>query len=251
VDYERQVALYETAMLASDEDFSSPEAQARRRQMREQILNWMIEQELIEQAAARMGIVITDEQVDAELAQAIENSGGEAVFQQWLEQNGLTREEAWQELRAELLGAAVSEQITASVPETGEQVHARHIQVDTRAEAERLLAQLQAGEDFGALARAYSQDEHTREQGGDLGFFPQGVLTAREVEEAAFNLQPGQISGIVESAMGYHIVQVLEREPNVPLGEESLRYLREQALAEWKESLWAEANIERFVEQGP
>ncbi len=251
VDYERQVAQYEVAMNAAGEDLSSPEGQARLLQAREQILNWMIEQVLIEQTAAQQGIVVTDEDVETELARTIENGGGEEAFQAWLEQNGLTRQDAWNELRAELIGAAVTEQVIASVPESGEQVHARHILVDTQEEAEQLLAQLQAGEDFAELARAYSQDENTREHGGDLGFFPRGILMAPEVEEAAFSLQPGQISAVVQSSFGFHIVQIVEREPNIPLSEESLRFLREQALAEWKDALWAEAEVERFVGQGP
>ena len=251
VDYERQVALYEAAMVAQGEDLSTPEGQERLLQAREQILNWMIEQTLVEQEAAEMGIVVTEEDVDAELARTIENGGGEAAFQTWLEENGLTQQDARKEIRAGLIGMAVTEQVIASVPESTEQVHARHILVDTEAEAERLLAQLEAGEDFAELARAHSQDENTRDQGGDLGFFPRGVLMAPEVEEVAFSLQPGQVSGVVPSAFGYHIVKVVEREPDRPLGEESLRFLRDQALTDWKESLWAEAEIERFVSQSP
>jgi parvulin-like peptidyl-prolyl isomerase len=251
VDYERQVALYEAAVVAQGEDLSSPEGQERLLQAREQILSWMIEQALIEQKAAEMGIVVTEEDVDAEMARTIENGGGEAAFQAWLEENGLTREDARREIRAGLIGMAVAEQVIASVPESTEQVHARHILVDTAEEAERLLAQLEAGEDFADLAQAYSQDENTRDQGGDLGFFPRGVLMAPEVEEMAFSLQPGQVSGVVSSAFGYHIVKVVEREPDRPLGEESIRFLRDQALTNWKESLWAEAEIERFVSQGP
>jgi parvulin-like peptidyl-prolyl isomerase len=250
-DYERQVALYEAAMLARGEDPSSPEGQEKLAQARTQILNWMIEQVLIEQAAAELGILVSDEDVDAELAHTIESGGGEDAFQTWLDQNGLTPEEAWREIRAGLIGMAVTEQVIATVPDRGEQVHARHILVDTQEEAERLLAQLEAGEDFSALARTYSQDENTREQGGDLGFFPRGVLMAPEVEEAAFGLQPGQVSGVIPSAFGFHIVKVIEREPDRPFSEESLRFLRDQALSSWKEALWAEARIERFVGQGP
>jgi len=251
VDYERQVAQYEAAMLASGVDLTSPEGQARLLQAREQILNWMIEQALIEQAAAEEGIVVTDEEVEAALAQIVEDAGGEEAFQARLEENGLTRQDVWNELRAELIGAATIERVTSSVPQTAEHVHARHILVDTRERAEQLLAQLQAGEDFAALARAYSLDESTREAGGDLGFFPRGVLMAPEVEEAAFSLQAGQISGVVQSSFGFHIVQVIEREPDYPLSPENLQLLRERAFQEWIEALWAEAEIVRFVSPGP
>lgn len=252
VDYERQVAQWQTAVLIpSGIDLTSPEGQERLRHDREEILNWMIEQVLIEQAASEMGIVITDEDVEAELAQIIAETGGEEAFQARLEQDGLTRQDVLNELRAQLIGAAVIERVTSAVPTTAEHVHARHILVSTAAEAEQILAQLQAGADFADLARAFSQDETTAAAGGDLGFFPRGVLLAPQVEEAAFNLQPGQISPVIESPFGFHIVQVIEREPERALSPEVLQYVREQAFKQWIENLWAQAVIERYVNQGP
>ncbi len=249
-DYERQVAQYQMAKIASGTDPNSPEWQQQLLQMREQVLNWMIEQVLIEQAAAGMGIVVSDEEVDAALAQIIEEVGGEEAFQARLEQDGMTRQEAWEELRAQLITSAAIEQIVATVPTTAEHVHARHILVDTREEAEQLLAQLQSGADFAELARAYSKDESTREAGGDLGFFPRGVLLAPEVEEAAFSLQAGQISPVIQSSLGFHIVQVIEREER-PLSPENLQLLRNKAIQEWIETLWAQATIERYVDLSP
>ncbi|HEC36389.1 MAG TPA: hypothetical protein ENI39_07635 [Anaerolineae bacterium] len=251
VDYERQVAQYQAAMATAGEDLASAEGQQRLLQAREQILNWMIEQVLVEQNAAEQGIVVTDEEVDAALAQIVEDIGGEELFQARLERDGMIRQDVWNELRAELIGRAVIEQVIASVPTTAEHVHARYILVDTREEAERLLAQLQAGADFAELARTYSQDESTRATGGDLGFFPRGVLLAPEIEEMAFSLQPGQISPVIESSFGFHIIQVIEREPDRPLNPENLQLLRDQAVQEWLEALWAQATIERHVNQGP
>ncbi len=251
VDYERQVAQYQEAMASSGIDLVSEEGQQRLLQAREQILNWMVEQVLVEQAAASMGIVVTDEQIEAELTSLLEDVGGEEAFQARLEQNDMTLQDVRTELRAQLIGAAVVEQVTAAVPTTAEHVHARHILVDTQEEAERLLAQLQAGADFAELARTYSQDESTRAAGGDLGFFPHGVLLAPEVDEAAFALQPGQISGVVASSFGYHIVQVIEREPERTLSPDNLQLLREQAFSDWIGNLWAQAIVERYVNSTP
>jgi|YNPNPStandDraft_1061719.scaffolds.fasta_scaffold00201_10 parvulin-like peptidyl-prolyl isomerase len=249
VDYERQVAQYEAAMIARGEDPSSPEGQAQLMQAREQILNWMIERVLVEQAAAQQGITVTDAEIEAAMAQMIQDAGSEEAFQARLEQNGLTQQEMWNELRAELIGQKVIEQVIAAVPETAEHVHARHILVATQQQAEQLLAQIQAGGDFAALARQYSQDESTRDAGGDLGFFPRGVLMVPEVEETAFSLQPGQTSGVVQSSFGYHIIQVTERELNYPLSPENLQLLRDRAYQEWSEALWSQAQIERYVGQ--
>jgi parvulin-like peptidyl-prolyl isomerase len=247
VDYERQVAQYQDALAASGVDIASPEGQERLRQMRAQILDWMIEQVLIEQAAAGMGITVTDEEVQAAIAQLVQDAGSQEAFQERLERSGMTLSDLQAQLRAELLRARVLERVQATVPERAEQVHARHILVDTRERAEALLGQIQAGADFAQLARTYSQDESTRDAGGDLGWFPRGVLLAPEVEEVAFSLQAGQVGPVVQSQFGYHIVQTLERKQDEPISPEHRQLLQDRAVQEWMESLWKQAVIERFV----
>jgi len=247
VDYERQVAQYQDALVASGVDIASPEGRQRLLQMRAQILDWMIEQVLIEQAAAGMGITVSPEEVRAAIDQMIQDAGGEELFQERLERSGMDRADLEVQLRAELLRARVLERVQATVPERAEQVHARHILVDTRERAEFLLNQIQAGADFAQLARMYSQDESTRDAGGDLGWFPRGVLLAPEVEEVAFSLQAGQAGPVVQSQFGYHIVQTLERKQDEPISPEHRQLLHDRAVQSWLESLWKQAVIERFV----
>ncbi len=248
VDYERQVAQYQDALVAAGVDLNAPEGQQQLLQMREKILDWMIEQVLIEQAAAGMGIAVSQEEVNAAVAQIIQDAGSEEAFRERLERSGMTLQDLESQLRAELLRARVLEQVQKTVPERGEQVHARHILVDTQERAEYLLGQLQAGADFAQLARQFSLDESTRDAGGDLGWFPRGVLLAPEVEEAAFRLQAGQISPVVRSAFGYHIVQTLERKQDEPIRPEHRQLLQEKAVQQWLESLWNQATIERLVQ---
>ncbi|HZP42368.1 MAG TPA: SurA N-terminal domain-containing protein [Candidatus Binatia bacterium] len=102
-----------------------------------------------------------------------------------------------------------------------EEVHARHILVQVepgasddakaaaRKKADDLLAQLKAGADFPALAKKSSDDPGSAAQGGDLGFFPRGRMTPA-FEEAAFALAPGQLSDVVESPFGFHLIRVEE-----------------------------------------
>lgn len=247
-DFERQVAQYQDALAAAGEDLSTPEGQQKLIQMRGQILDWMIEQVLIEQAAAKMGIQVSDEEVNAAIAQIVQDAGSEEAFRERLERSGMTLQDLRTQLRAELLRNRVLEQIQKTVPEQAEQVHARHILVDTPERAEYIRAQLMAGADFAQLARQFSQDESTRDAGGDLGWFPRGILLAPEVEEAAFSLQAGQISDVVRSAFGYHIVQTLERRQDAPISPEHRQLLQEQAVQRWMETLWAQATIERFTQ---
>ena len=93
-----------------------------------------------------------------------------------------------------------------------DQVSARHILIEKGPEAQataaKLLAQLQAGGDFASLARAHSADTGSASKGGDLGYFARGRMV-KPFDEAVFALQnPGDLSGLVESEFGFHIIQL-------------------------------------------
>ncbi len=247
-EYEKEVARFEAAMIAQGYDLSSEEGQQMMAQTRLQILESMIDQVLIEQAAAREGVTVSEEEIEAEV-QANVDLKGEEEFKVWLEANDMTMEEFRATVRAQLLSTAMFEQVTAAAPTSAEQVHVRHILLEKEEEARELLHQLQGGGDFAALARLYSQDESTREQGGEMGWFCRGLL-APEVEEAAFALEPGQLSEVVHSQFGYHIIQVLEREADRPLSAEMLHSLKAQIFRRWLQEQREAATIERFVETG-
>lgn len=249
-DYQRELERYQSSLQAQGVNPDSDEGRQRVNQARGWILNMMIEQLLTEQAAREAGVTVSDAEVDQYMADMAAESGGEDAFQAKLEEWGETREHARQEIRAQLIGMRMTERVVAQVPETTEQVHARHILVETEEEARHIKSQLDAGADFASLAQAHSRDRSTRDTGGDLAFFPRGILVATEVEEVAFSLQPGQVSDVVPSPMGFHIVQVVERDPNRAVGSENLQLLRENAVQSWVDGLWAQAEIERFVETG-
>ncbi len=90
-----------------------------------------------------------------------------------------------------------------------DQVHARHILVATQEEAENAIKQLQAGQDFAALAAEMSTDESNKDSGGDLGWFGRGKMVA-PFEEAAFNAEIGLYPFPVQTEFGYHVIEVLE-----------------------------------------
>jgi peptidyl-prolyl cis-trans isomerase D len=105
-----------------------------------------------------------------------------------------------------------------------EQVRARHILIkvpddaseekkkELRAKAEEILKEAKSGADFAELARKYSEDEGSKDKGGDLGFFGKGRMVP-EFEKVAFSLNPGEISDIVETQYGFHIIKVEEKKP--------------------------------------
>jgi peptidyl-prolyl cis-trans isomerase D len=101
---------------------------------------------------------------------------------------------------------------------TPEQVRASHILFKTEGKddaavkktAEGVLARAKAGEDFAALAKKYSEDDANKDKGGDLDYFGRGTM-AKEFEDAAFALAPGQISDLVKTQFGYHIIKVTDK----------------------------------------
>ncbi len=141
-----------------------------------------------------------------------------------------------------------------------EQVRARHILLSTRPiardgnpppdkeavrrKAQEVLRRARAGEDFAALAREFSDDPGSKEKGGDLDFFGRGRMV-REFEEAAFALQPGQISDLVETSYGFHIIKV-EGRRIAPLDEET-RLQIEQTIRQRK----IQERIEQILKRYP
>lgn len=101
------------------------------------------------------------------------------------------------------------ETTTAGV-EPEDEVRARHILVEEEAEAIAVRERLEAGEEFADIAREVSQDPGSARNGGDLGFFTAGRMVA-PFSDAAFELEPGQVSDPVETQFGWHVIKVEER----------------------------------------
>jgi foldase protein PrsA len=247
--YQKQVAQTEQALTDQGLILEGDEGQAQLAQVRQNVLNGLIEQAIIEQAAAAAGIGVSEDELEATVQESIALGQGQESFTQWLAENNMTMEEFRQTQRSQLLASKMIDHITASVPTTAEQVHARHIRTSDPAKAQALLDELKSGANFAALAQQSSEDVGTAANGGDMGWFPRDVpLMPPEVVETAFALQPGETSGVVESEQGYHIIKVEAREPNKPLSPEMLLYVRQKAFETWLADQWTNAIIERYVD---
>ncbi|MDD5646956.1 MAG: peptidylprolyl isomerase [Candidatus Bipolaricaulis sp.] len=133
-----------------------------------------------------------------------------------------------------------------------EQVRAAHILVETLEEAESVRVKLAAGGDFAALAKEYSLDAGTRENGGDLGLFGRGQMV-KEFEEAAFSLAVGETSSPVKTSYGYHVLRVSEHSAARTPGLEEIRdqvtqdYVKEETttrVASWYDDVYKTKNVE-------
>lgn len=118
--------------------------------------------------------------------------------------------------QARLLAGEYSKQLAPRFKVTEAEIDAyiaAHPEFDTkkaREQAESLVQRARAGEDFAALAKEFSTDPGSKTQGGDLGWFGRGMMV-KPFEDAAFALKNGEVSGVVESPFGYHIIKLDER----------------------------------------
>lgn len=239
-DVEREVTFLMTGMAANAANQQAVVSTA---------LENRINQVLIEQAAQRMGITITDEAIEAEVAilEQIAAEQGNTV-EEFFAQQGISAEWYRQHIRESLLAQAVNDQITGAIPTTGPQVRARHILVADEATARSLLDQLNQGADFGQLALEYSLDPSTREAGGDLGWISPGDLLQAEVEAVIFALPENARSPEpIQSILGYHIVESIERAEDRPLDPSRLAEQRQQSWDEWLAEQRAGATIVRYI----
>jgi parvulin-like peptidyl-prolyl isomerase len=121
-----------------------------------------------------------------------------------------------------------------------------------RERAAEILSRARSGSDFARLARQYSEDSSSREQGGDLGFFERNAHT-QKFDDAAFALKPGQLSDIIETEFGFHIIKATERRPSRAKSFDEVRssieqqiLIRKQAecLTRWLEERRRQAHID-------
>jgi parvulin-like peptidyl-prolyl isomerase len=163
----------------------------------------------------------------------LEPTGYATALQQLLDRNSLTEAD----LRVRLGESMVRDKLQLAigqdqVPDTQEQVQARHILLSTEDQARDVLTQLQGGADFAVLAQQMSTDPGSKDKGGDLGWFGRGVMD-KPFEDAAFALQAGQTSDVVKGANGYHVIQVLDRDSARPVPADQLASQRQKAFSDW------------------
>lgn len=248
------------------------------------LLDELIDQTLLVAEARRRGLSVAEAEVDAELARFAGALEARYGSRESLEAAMSGLELTWADLRRFLPDVLLAERAAAAVrggvtiPEqdlrtfydenkarlytfADDVVRLRHILVSPEARdlAGDLLRRARAGEDFTALAREFSADPASREQGGDLGYLRRADMDPA-VAEAAFGLRPGEVGGPVKSEFGWHIIKVEERrEPGtVPFADARSDILRRllpgrqaEALRKWLEEQRAAVPIRRAAAPVP
>ena len=215
--------------------------------LRRQVLNQLIDEKLIVAEAKRQGITVGEAEVSRQVEQAIadakERMGGEQSFRQQLVRENTNEEKLREKYRSELQRQIIAQRLvqkqlpkktltaieaeayfTANkdrFPRMPSEIRLQVIQIPAsadsateaaaRAQVMAVRKRILAGEKFAKVAAEVSDDPGTARSGGDLGFFARGMMEPA-VEEAAFKLNPGELSQPVRSAFGWHIVEALERD---------------------------------------
>lgn len=194
----------------------------------EQVLEDIIVQVLLAQGAIENGFVLEQESLDERMEELVAAKGGQDPFDQWLRENQYGREDFLQILKRSIMGAWMRDRIISEVPDTAEQVHVYQILLYNSDQANQVLSELESGRDFATLAAAYAPISK-----GNIGWFPINFLPHPEIEEVAFSLQPGEYSQVIETSVGFHIIQVVDRDEDRPLTPEARLMWRENALKDW------------------
>lgn len=257
--------------------FEGVDGEARELDFRRRILDNMVTNLLVTQAAEEQGIEVADEDVDAAVDELRKDFPDETSFEQSLADVNMTLEELRGQVREQLQTQAILDMVSEDLDITAADVEeyyesnesqfseqaarrAAHIlfAADDKETAERVLEDVRGGADFESVAEQYSIDPASAERGGDLGWPSTPYVT--EFQEALDELAVGDVSDLVESVFGWHIITVLdEREERVRTLDEArdeieliLQQQRQaDAFQQFIDGLYESAEIEYFIDYAP
>ena len=192
------------------------------------VLDELIAETLLAQGAHEAGFRLEDAALQTRRDQLAAKMGGEQALLDWQKSQGYTEESFRLALRRNAEAAWMRDKIATEIPQKTEQAHVRQILTYNATDAQEVSDQLAAGANFNDLAAIY--DPLTQ---GDIGWFPRNYLLAPEVETAAFALEVGVVSPVIQSAIGYHVITVLERQPDRLLAPDALLTLQSRAVSDW------------------
>jgi peptidyl-prolyl cis-trans isomerase C len=253
-------------------------------ELKKNVLEGLIEREVLYQESQKTGIKITDQAVDEQLAAIKKRFPSEEEYKKALSAMNLTEDEVKAQIARglairELINQEIMNKITISDEESKayydanpqffkqpEQVKASHILIKVeadatdaqKAEARKKINDIQQkiknGGDFAELAKQYSEGP-SNVRGGDLGYFRRGQMV-KPFEDTAFAMQPNEVSDVVETRFGYHLIKVYDKKPEQTLayadvkeqiGQRLKQEQAEKEAAQYVEQLKKDAKIETFL----
>lgn len=208
--------------------FTGADGEGRLLDFKQRLLDNMVNQILIAQAAKDKDVVVSDKDVDAQIEQLKAGFENQEKFEQALKSAGMDEAALRKQVKEQLITQKLMEKLSADNAKPTESEieayytankaqfeqkaakRASHIlfEADDKATAEKILAEIKDGADFASEAKKYSTDVATKEKGGDLGWPTTPYVT--EFEAALSKLKPGQVSTLVKTQYGWHIIKATE-----------------------------------------
>jgi len=238
-----------------------------KRETERQVATDLVKAKLMEEQARKLGATVQPGEVDRRIEEERAAKGYDRYMQE-LGSQRLSEEEYRKSLEAkvlvEQLGSMITADVTANADEAesfylthkelfshSRMVHVAHILLETEGQARMVAEEAKRESDFARLAKSLSRDQATRDNGGDLGWIEQGTMDPA-VEQAAFSLATGQVSGAVKASDGYHVLKVLERReaytpPFSEVKDKAINMLlnrkKEEKFSDWLRTVYANADI--------
>jgi len=278
--YERDLSVFQKRAAQEGRQLSDADLTT----VKNRILENLIDTEVLYQQSQKEGVKVDDQAINEQIETIKKRFFDEAAYKKALEEMDVSEKEIRAQIRRglainQLLDTNVSQKITVTEEESKkyynnklnlfkqpEQVKASHILIKVAPDAEEskknqarkkietVQKKVRQGEDFGLLAKANSEGP-TAQRDGDLGYFNRGRM-AKPFEDAAFALNVGEVSGIVETQFGYHLIKVTDKKTarTIPYKETQLRleqYLKKEKekteIQDYIENLKKSAKIKRFI----
>ncbi len=243
-DYKSELSFY-ASMLASQQ------------QLKNSIVTMMVQDKLIANDIKKNDIKVDDKEVEDALMQSVQNFGGQENFDKTLDDYNMELDKFKETLKKDLMYKKHREWFDENNKVTDDEikkyfednkdefakVDASHILVEDEQTANDIKSRLDNGEDFASLAKEYSKDTASAQNGGDLGAFAKGQMV-KEFEDAAFSMKEGEISAPVKSQFGYHIIKVNSIKDSFEDSKEEItKKIKDQKYADYIKKLHEESNV--------
>ena len=229
--YSRRLAIYVDQVSAQNPEAAQPAAAL------PAVSDLLIREEVVRRFAGEMEVTATDDEIREEIASRLgitaDDESFDVVLQQQLAGMELSETDYRQMVEAAVLADKLEDKFLSEVPESAESVHYRQILVSEPEKADELVAEIEGGGDFAALAAANSLDPATKDNGGDVGWVPRGVLDSK-TEELLFSREPGGIT-TEDAGSGVLVIEMLEKDANHPVEEDQKEPLAVRILVDWIE----------------
>jgi peptidyl-prolyl cis-trans isomerase C len=258
-DFDREMAIVQRQLL----HMRKPQSALNLSEIKKEVIESLINKQLLYQESQKKDITISEAEIDEQMQKVKEKFPDENTFKELLKKEGLSLDDLRSQIKRDLMlqrfiDTQFAKNITVSDQETkayyegnlsmfkkSEQIQASHILIKVdpeakeadkakaRAKLEKIQKKLKKGGDFAALA-GESSDCPSKARGGDLGYFGRGQMV-KPFEDAAFSLKKGEVSDIVETGFGYHLIKVIDKKPETIIAyndvkEKLNQYLKQQKL---------------------